>query len=66
MRVYNSTGHFHPDFPAISEDSQCRAPWYRETWFGWDDTPWESKVIRVSIVAVGSSDDELFFEELGV
>ena len=39
VRVYKSTGHFQPDFPAIREDSQCRAPWYREMWFGWDDTP---------------------------
>lgn len=64
VRVYNSTGHFQPDFPAISEDSQCRAPWYREIWLGWDDIPRESNVIKVSMVEVGSSDDELFFEEL--
>ena len=64
VRVYNSTGHFQPDFPSISEDSQCRAPWYREIWFGWDDIPWASNVIKVSIVEMGSSDNELFFEEL--
>lgn len=64
VRVYNSTGHFQPDFPTINEDSQCRAPWYREIWFGWDDIPRASNVIRVSMVEVGSSDDELFFEEL--
>ena len=63
VRVYNSTGHLQPDFPAMSEDNQCRAPWYREMWFGWDDIPRASNVIKVSIVEVGSSDDELFFEE---
>lgn len=66
VRVYNSTGHFQPDFSAIRESSQCRAPWYREIWFGWDDIPRTSNVIKVSIVEVGSSDDELFFEELEV
>ena len=26
VSVYSSTGHFQPDFPAISKDSQCCAP----------------------------------------
>ena len=54
VRVYKSTGHFQPDFPAMMEVSHCRAPWYSEIWLGWEETPWRSKVIRVSIVAVGS------------
>ncbi len=64
VRMYSSTGHFQPDFPVMSEDSQCRAPWYREMWFGWEDTPRASNVIKVSIVEVGSCDDELFVEVL--
>ena len=32
-----------------------RAPWYREIWFGCDEIPFASKVMRTSIVAVGAS-----------
>ena len=64
VSVYSSTGHFQPDLPTMSADSQCRAPWYREMWFGWDDIPRASNVIRVSIVEVGSSSEEFLFIEL--
>ena len=64
VNVYNSTGHFQPDFPTISADSQCRAPWYKEMWFGCDDIPRASNVIRVSMVEVGSSREVILFVEL--
>lgn len=63
VSVYNSTGHFQPDLPAMSEDSQWRAPWKREMWLGCEDIPRASKVTRVSIVAVGSSEALVDFLE---
>lgn len=55
VRVYSSTGHFHPGLFAIKAVSQARAPRYSEIWFGWSDTPRESKVKRMSMVARGGS-----------
>ena len=34
---------------------KCRAPWYKEIWFGCDEIPFASKVMRTSIVAIGAS-----------
>lgn len=54
VKVYSSTGHFQPAFPDIKPDIHAFAPLYREMWFGWDETPCESKVIRTSIVVAGA------------
>jgi len=60
VRVYKSTGHPHPGRLCMRDAMKCRAPWKREIWFGCEETPNLSKVIRTSIVAVGASTD-LFF-----
>ena len=54
-----------------------REPLYREIWFGWEEIPWASKVMRTSIVARGCSlllcawsdcgaEDWVFERDLGV
>lgn len=52
VRVYRSTGEVEPA-SEVREATKARAPWYREIWFGWEETPRASKVMRTSIVAVG-------------
>jgi len=55
VRVYSVTGHSHPSFPFIIFVNQAMAPWWREMWLGWEEMPWRSKVMRMSIVDVGAS-----------
>jgi len=64
---YKSTGDPQPGRLCMREEIKCRAPWKREMWFGCEETPDASKVIRTSIVAVGASADLFFigFERFG-
>jgi len=57
VNVYRSTGALHPGRLWIKFAINCLEPWYREIWFGCDDTPAESNVMRTSIVAVGAVAD---------
>lgn len=54
VSVYRSTGDAQPGLPRVSEETKARAPWYREMWFGCEDTPLESKVMMASMVALGA------------
>lgn len=62
VRVYRSTGHCQPGRLWTREEMKWRAPWKREMWFGWEEMPVLSNVIRTSIVATGAS---LFFGVVG-
>jgi hypothetical protein len=57
VRVYKETGQAQPGDEDMRVDMKCLEPWKREMWLGWEEIPEESKVIRMSIVAVGGLRD---------
>ena len=53
VREYSFTGHSHPECRCMIVVRNARAPWYKDLWFGWDDTPSASKVMITSMFAFG-------------
>jgi len=56
VSVYSVTGQAQPACVRIRARRKATEPWCRLRWLGWLETPWASKVRRMSIVAVGGCD----------
>lgn len=55
VRVYSFIGHSQPACRCMSALRKVCAPSCSDMWFGWEETPYASKVMMVSMVACGAS-----------